>query len=73
MANYKGDVGKVISSSYLYQVIQNLKTKYIDGLITKSNTNETNITSLTSRVDTLESTSTTVIFEDTDLDLDTLE
>ena len=68
--NYKGDASKVISSSYLYQVIQNLKTKYIDGLISKSNTNETNITNLTTRVNELETES--VIFEDTDLDLDSL-
>lgn len=72
MANtgYKGSDSKTISSSYLYTVIQNFKTKYIDGLITKSNKNETDITNLTTRVGTLEGT--TVVFEDTDLDLTTL-
>lgn len=68
--NYKGDVSKVISSSYLYTVIQNFKTKYIDGLISKSNANESNIANLTTRVNELETES--VIFEDTDLDLDSL-
>lgn len=72
MANYTGDASKVISSSYLYTVLQNLKTKYIDGLITKSNTNEANITNLTTRVDTLETEVVSIVFEDTDLDLDSL-
>lgn len=70
MASYTGDASKVISSSYLYQVIQNLKTKYIDTLTSKTSTNETNITNLTTRVDSLETES--VVFEDTDLDLDSL-
>ena len=70
MTAYKGNSGKVISSSYLYTALQNIKTKYIDGLITKTTTNESNIAALTTRVNELETES--VIFEDTDLDLDSL-
>jgi len=70
MASYKGNSAKVISSSYLYSVLQNLKTKYIDGLITKTTTNESNITALTTRVNELETEA--IVFEDTDLDLDSL-
>ena len=75
MEEYLGSNNKLISSSYLFATLQNLKTKYIDtkanktDIVTYSDATESNHGLMAAEMVT-KLNNISIVYEDTDLDLD---